>query len=182
MEPGDRAPPSRSASWQTARNRKLGQQCAVAYPAIRAALSQLVTESRQHPDLIFDEALHLQDEVLEELRLITNYRMDSESRLCLLLVGLTELQLSTERRTPGWICPHDLLRTMTFTAALSAGRIDAPFVQDGPVNGDAFRVQVECFLVPTQLAPKDVAVMDNLSCHKGRFVRRANANSNNTGT
>jgi general secretion pathway protein A len=32
------------------------------------------------------------NEVLEDLRLLTNYQMDSENRLCLLLVGLTELR------------------------------------------------------------------------------------------
>ncbi|MCE2522818.1 MAG: transposase [Rhodobacteraceae bacterium] len=61
---------------------------------------------------------------------------------------------------------------MTFIAALRVGRIDAPFVLDGPAGGDAFRVYVERFLVPT-LAPKDVVVMDNLSCHKGMAIRRA---------
>ncbi len=68
--------------------------------------------------------------------------------------------------------PHGHWHTMTFIAALRVGRIDAPFVLDGPVNGDAFRVYVERFLVPT-LAPKDVVVMDNLSCHKGLAIRRA---------
>ncbi len=58
--------------------------------AIRKAVSRLVTESRQYPILIFDEAHHLHNEILEELRLLTNYRMDSGHRLCLLLVGLTE--------------------------------------------------------------------------------------------
>jgi len=42
--------------------------------------------------LIVDEAHHLRNEVLEDLRLLTNYQMDSENRLCLLLVGLTELR------------------------------------------------------------------------------------------
>ena len=32
------------------------------------------------------------NDVLEDLRLLTNYAMDSEPRLCLLLVGLTELR------------------------------------------------------------------------------------------
>ena len=68
--------------------------------------------------------------------------------------------------------PHGHWRTMTFIAALRVGRVDAPFVLDGPVNGDAFQVYVERFLAPT-LAPGDVVVMDNLSCHKGRAVRRA---------
>ena len=42
--------------------------------------------------LVVDEAQHLRNEVLEDLRLLTNYAMDSENRLCLLLVGLTELR------------------------------------------------------------------------------------------
>ena len=42
--------------------------------------------------LIVDEAHHLRSDVLEELRLLTNYAMDSENRLCLLLVGQTELR------------------------------------------------------------------------------------------
>jgi len=42
--------------------------------------------------LIVDEAHHLRNDVLEDLRLLTNYQMDSENRLCLLLVGLTELR------------------------------------------------------------------------------------------
>lgn len=42
--------------------------------------------------LIIDEAHHLRNEVLEDLRLLTNYAMDSDNRLCLLLVGLTGLR------------------------------------------------------------------------------------------
>ena len=42
--------------------------------------------------LVVDEAQHLRNEVLEDLRLLTNYAMDAERRLCLLLVGLTELR------------------------------------------------------------------------------------------
>ncbi len=34
----------------------------------------------------------MRNDVLEDLRLLTNYCMDSENRLCLLLVGLTELR------------------------------------------------------------------------------------------
>ena len=63
-----------------------------AYQAIRKRVSHLVTETRQQPVLIFDEAHHLDDETLEELRLLTSYEMDSQNRLCLLLVGLTELR------------------------------------------------------------------------------------------
>ena len=65
---------------------------AAAYRAIRAEVSRMVAESKQLPVLIFDEAHHLRNEILEELRLLTNYRMDAEKRLCMLLVGLTELR------------------------------------------------------------------------------------------
>ena len=44
------------------------------------------------PILVVDEAQHLRNDVLEDLRLLTNYAMDSEPRLCLLLVGLSELR------------------------------------------------------------------------------------------
>ena len=49
-------------------------------------------ETKQLPVLIIDEAQHLRNDVLEDLRLLTNFVMDSEQRLCLLLVGLTELR------------------------------------------------------------------------------------------
>ena len=44
------------------------------------------------PVLIIDEAHHLRNDVLEDLRLLTNFAMDAEQRLCLVLVGLTELR------------------------------------------------------------------------------------------
>lgn len=68
--------------------------------------------------------------------------------------------------------PYGHWRTMTFIAALRHDRIDAPFVLDGPVNGEAFRAYVEHVLVPT-LAPGDIVVMDNLGSHKGQAVRSA---------
>ena len=42
--------------------------------------------------LVIDEAQHLRNDVLEDLRLLCNFAMDSDNRLCLLLVGLTELR------------------------------------------------------------------------------------------
>jgi general secretion pathway protein A len=65
---------------------------AAAYRAIHTEVSRLVLETRIHPVLVVDEAQHLRNDVLEDLRLLTNYVMDSERRLCLLLVGLTELR------------------------------------------------------------------------------------------
>ena len=68
--------------------------------------------------------------------------------------------------------PHGHWRTMTFIAALRHDRIDAPFVLDGPINGETFRAYVEHVLVPT-LNPGDVVVLDNLGSHKGQAVRDA---------
>ena len=65
---------------------------ATAYRAIRAEITRLVGEAKQLPVLVIDEAQHLRNDVLEDLRLLTNFAMDSQNRLCLLLVGLTELR------------------------------------------------------------------------------------------
>jgi type II secretory pathway predicted ATPase ExeA len=59
---------------------------------IRTEVSRLCAENRLRPILIVDEAHHLRTDVLEDLRLLTNYAMDSENRLCVLLVGHPELR------------------------------------------------------------------------------------------
>jgi transposase len=68
--------------------------------------------------------------------------------------------------------PQGHWRTLTFLAALRRDRIDAPFVLDGPINGQSFLAYVEQLLVPT-LARGDIVIMDNLGSHKGKAVRRA---------
>ena len=74
-------------------------------------------------------------------------------------------------RLPG-AAPFGHWNTSTFIAALRHDRIDAPWVFDGPVNGEIFRTYVEHELVPT-LKPGDVVVMDNLGSHKSQAVRKA---------
>ena len=74
-------------------------------------------------------------------------------------------------RLPG-SAPFGHWNTSTFIAALRHDRVDAPWVIDGPVNGDAFQVYVERVLVPT-LSRGDIVVMDNLSSHKRPAVRQA---------
>lgn len=59
---------------------------------IRTEVSRLCAENRLRPVLIVDEAHHLRVDVLEDLRLLTNYAMDSENRLCVVLVGHPELR------------------------------------------------------------------------------------------
>ena len=61
---------------------------------------------------------------------------------------------------------------MTFVGALRHDGIIAPWVIDGPINGESFRTYVEQVLVP-ELRPGDIVVMDNLGSHKSQAVRQA---------
>src|ERR1700676_325166 len=74
-------------------------------------------------------------------------------------------------RLPG-AAPFGHWNTMTFLAALRRERIEAPWLLDGPINGERFLIYVEQVLVPT-LAKGDLVVMDNLGSHKAKAVRRA---------
>ena len=61
---------------------------------------------------------------------------------------------------------------MTFIAALRYDRISAPWVIDGPINGELFTLYVEKVLAPT-LARGEVVILDNLGSHKGKPARNA---------
>jgi transposase len=67
--------------------------------------------------------------------------------------------------------PHGHWKTTTFLAALRHDRIDAPWLFDGPIDGESFTTYVEKVLVPT-LRPGDIVIMDNLGSHKGKAVRQ----------
>ena len=68
--------------------------------------------------------------------------------------------------------PHGHWKTTTFVAGLSRTGMIAPWVLDGPMNGDAFNTYVTRVLVP-ELSPGNVVIMDNLSSHKAPAVRVA---------
>lgn len=68
--------------------------------------------------------------------------------------------------------PHGRWKTMTFLAALRHDRIDAPWLLNGPIDGQSFRTYVEKVLVPT-LEPGDVIMIDNLGSHRGKPIRQA---------
>ena len=68
--------------------------------------------------------------------------------------------------------PHGHWKTPTCVGALRRGGMTAPWVLDGPMNGEAFLVYVRKVLVPT-LRPGDIVVMDNLPAHKVAGVRAA---------
>jgi transposase len=68
--------------------------------------------------------------------------------------------------------PHGHWKTSTFIAALRSDRIEAPWILDGPVNAEAFKIYVEKILAPT-LRSGDLVIMDNLGSHKGKAVHQA---------
>lgn len=68
--------------------------------------------------------------------------------------------------------PHGHWKTTTLIAGLRTTGITAPYVLDGPINGDFFRAYVEQILAPT-LAPGDILILDNLPSHKVAGVREA---------
>jgi len=73
------------------------------------------------------------------------------------------------KRLPGK-APQRRWKTMTFIAALRLDRIVAPWLLDGPIDGQTFRTYVASVLLPA-LRPGDIVVMDNLGSHKGKAVR-----------
>ena len=68
--------------------------------------------------------------------------------------------------------PHGHWKTTTFVAGLRRSGMVAPWVLDGPMNGDAFITYVTRVLAP-ELLPGDVVIMDNLPAHKGAAAREA---------
>ena len=97
------------------------------------------------------------------------------------LIFIDETRIKTNMtRTRGWgprgkrltaHIPHGHWKTLTFLAGLRHDRIVAPFVLDGPINGDAFTAWVGQCLAPT-LAAGDIVIADNLGSHKGRPARQ----------
>ena len=68
--------------------------------------------------------------------------------------------------------PDGRWHTTTFLGALRVTGLTAPAVFDGPIDGASVLAYIEQVLTPT-LAPGDIVIMDNLSCHKSPAVRRA---------
>ena len=67
--------------------------------------------------------------------------------------------------------PDGRWRTMTFLAALRHDRITAPWLFEGPIDGESFATYVEKVLLPT-LRQGDIVIMDNLGSHRGKVVRQ----------
>ena len=67
--------------------------------------------------------------------------------------------------------PQGRWNTATFLAALRHDRIAAPWLIEGPIDGESFQTYVEKVLLPT-LRPGDIVVIDNLGSHRGKAVRQ----------
>jgi transposase len=67
--------------------------------------------------------------------------------------------------------PHGHWTTTTFLAALRHDRIEAPWLLEGPIDGESFAIYVEKVPLPT-LRPGDIVIMDHLASHKGKIIRR----------
>lgn len=98
------------------------------------------------------------------------------------LVFLDETGLNTKMtrgygralRSDRCICkvPHGHWHTNTFIAALRVDGLYAPWLLDGPMNGEAFLVYIKQVLAP-ELRKGDRVVCDNLSSHHAQGVREA---------
>jgi transposase len=98
------------------------------------------------------------------------------------LVFLDETGVNTKMtRLYGWApvgercrdsAPFGHWKTMTFVAGLRLSGLTAPWVLDGPMNGEAFRVYIEQVLAPT-LGRGDIVVLDNLPAHKVAGIHEA---------
>jgi len=67
--------------------------------------------------------------------------------------------------------PDGRWRTMTFLAALRHDRITAPWLLEGPIDGESFATYVGKVLLPT-LRSGDIVIMDNLGSHRGKIIRQ----------
>jgi transposase len=68
--------------------------------------------------------------------------------------------------------PYGHWQTATFIAALRHDGLCAPWLVDGPMDGDLFLAYVRQVLGP-QLRPGDLVICDNLASHKVKGVEEA---------
>jgi transposase len=68
--------------------------------------------------------------------------------------------------------PYGHWQTATFIAALRHDGLSAPWLVDGPMDGDLFLTYVRQVLGP-QLRPGDLVICDNLASHKVKGVEEA---------
>jgi transposase len=67
--------------------------------------------------------------------------------------------------------PHGRWKTMTFLAVLRHDRVEAPWLLEGPIDGETFSA-LRRAAPSADLRPGDIVIMDNLGSHKGKAVRQ----------
>ena len=80
--------------------------------------------------------------------------------------------------------PHGNWKTITFVAALRQDRVTAPFVLEGPMNGEMFKAYVEQFLAP-DVYKRQVQNQRRSSCAAPSYstrYRKAKASKGLTGS
>ena len=65
--------------------------------------------------------------------------------------------------------PHGRWKTLTFIAALRHDRVAAPWLIEGPINGESFLLYVEKVLAPA-FEPGDIVIMD--MCGHPRWCKK----------
>jgi transposase len=98
----------------------------------------------------------LAEQIVRDIRRATRRHFSAEDKIRIVLEGLRG-----EDSIAG-LC----------RSGVGAHCSEAPWVLDGPINGESFRTYVDQVLAPT-LKPGDVVILDNLGSHKGKAVRRA---------
>jgi len=68
--------------------------------------------------------------------------------------------------------PHGHWKTLTLVMGLRHDGAIAPWIVDGAMTGEAFRVYIESILCP-ELKAGDIVICDNLACHHVAGVREA---------
>ena len=89
---------------------KLGLQPSFRKPdnfrTIQEEIARLSLEKRKTPVIIIDEANYINNAILNDLKILFNFEMDSRDRAAVLLAGLPKLnstlRLSMSRFTGGW--------------------------------------------------------------------------------
>lgn len=67
--------------------------------------------------------------------------------------------------------PQKKWTTQTFVAALAHDQVKAPYLFDGPMNGEVFAAYLKKAVIPA-LSKGDTIIVDNLSSHRSKKVEQ----------
>jgi type II secretory pathway predicted ATPase ExeA len=103
---------------------------------LNAVLVDMAEGQGKTPVVIIDEAHLLSHQMLEEIRFLTNFRMDSYSPMSLILVGQTELLAALQRVSIRWHLPYcDLSKTTQYIEhSLKIAGVNTPLFTDEAIK------------------------------------------------